>query len=508
MTPPPGLAIPGFPAAQERPGGPGSPGAPGAPQAPYGGGYPPAGPGSTPPAGTPAGGGGYFEPRRAATPPSGTPTGQAPGPYGAPPQAAEAPGPYGAPPQAPEMPGPYGAPPQAPEAPGPYGAPPQAPAPALTSCPICRTPQTGRYCEDCGYDYNLATSARPPGGPAPLGHQPPPAPQPAGGPHGRPEQGRAQQAPPSAQHGYGFPPPSAPPAAPTGFEPSAFEPAAPAPAGFERPTPFERPQQPYEQQNPYEPQSPYERPGYQQPAPAAGYPGAPGAPSFDKRPPAAFPDGDYERPGPVYAEPTGPQPGQPGQPGQQQRPPQQGGDDFGTSFRLTPPGQHGQPQHGQHGQPQPGQHGQPGHQGHGQPSAAPQRTAWVAVVAADPDYFNDMMARSGPEAAGLSFPPYTPERRIPLTGRGQLRIGRRSQQRGTVPEIDLSVSPEDPGASHQHALLAEQPDGSWVVVDQDSTNGTTLNGGPDTLPPHTAIPLNDGDRVHIGAWTTITVHRA
>ncbi|WP_052509177.1 FHA domain-containing protein [Kitasatospora griseola] len=363
----------------------------------------------------------------------------------------------------------------APAAPGPYGAPPAAPAAAAATCPICRSPQTGRYCEECGYDYNLATSARPPGGPAPAGHQPPPAPQPVGGPHGRPEPGRAPQAPPAAQHGYGFPPP----AAPAGFEPSAFEPAAPAPAGFERPTPFERPQQPFE------PQSPYERPGYQQPAPgypaAPGGPGGPAAPSFDKQPPAAFPDGDYERPGPVYAEPSGPQQGH------QQRPPQQSDDDFGTSFRLTPPGQQG--------------HGRP-------PAAAPQRTSWFAVVAADHDYFADMMARSGPEAAGLAFPPYTPERRIPLTGRGQLRIGRRSQQRGTVPEIDLSVSPEDPGASHQHAVLAEQPDGGWVVVDQDSTNGTTLNGGPDTLPPHTAIPLNDGDRIHIGAWTTITVHRA
>lgn len=130
------------------------------------------------------------------------------------------------------------------------------------------------------------------------------------------------------------------------------------------------------------------------------------------------------------------------------------------------------------------------------------------MVSADRDYFTDMMTRSGPDASGLYFPPYSPERRIPLTGRGQLRIGRRSQQRGTVPEIDLSVPPEDPGASHQHALLAEQPDGSWVLVDQDSTNGTTMNGGAEPVPPHTAIPLNDGDRIHIGAWTTITMHRA
>ncbi|RAJ44267.1 FHA domain-containing protein [Kitasatospora sp. SolWspMP-SS2h] len=474
MTPPPGLAIPGFPngpaqpgaqgqpgggqgqpaGGQHRPGGPAAP--PSAPPAYTSSGYPPVGPGSTPPSGTPAGGGGYFEPRRTQTPPAGTPTGP----------AAGAPG--------------------APGAPGPYGAPPPPPATTgLVTCPICRSPQTGRYCEECGYDYNLATSARPPGTA--------PAPQ--------PQQHHQQQ-----QQGYGFPPPAAAPPAP----PAGFDPPAPPQSPYERPQQQpQRHQQPYEQQQraPYEqphaqqqspqpPQSPYERPQqqhqqpqqhapqqHQSPSPyeRPGYPGAqaaqaaasaPSAPSFDKPSAAGFPDVDYERTGPVYAEPSAPPAGHRSQPGP----------DSGTSFRLTPPGQPG-------GAPQ-------------------QRSTWFAVVAHDHDYFTDMMTRSGPEAAGLYFPQYTSERRIPLTGRGQLRIGRRSQQRGTVPEIDLSVAPEDPGASHHHALLAEQPDGSWVVVDQDSTNGTTMNGSPDTLPPHTAIPLNDGDRIHVGAWTTITVHLA
>ncbi|MFE1355667.1 FHA domain-containing protein [Kitasatospora phosalacinea] len=472
MTPPPGLAIPGFPNGPAQPGAQGHPGAqahPGGPAAPPPGppgpppytssGYPPVGPGpgSTPPSGTPAGGGGYFEPRRTPTPPAGTPTGPAAG--------------------APGVPG----------APGPYGAPPPPPpTTGLVNCPICRSPQTGRYCEECGYDYNLATSARPPGAaPGPLGHQPPPAP-----PQG--------QRPP--QQGYGFPPPAAaPPAAPPAFDPPAPPPYEQRPPQPQSPSPYEQQRAPYEQPQqqphapqPHAPQSPYEqRPPQQQPQPpyeqrpgfpaaqAAGAAPAAPAPSFEKPPAAGFPDIDYERTGPVYPEPSAPAPGH--QPPQQQ-PPQSGGDS-GTSFRLTPPGQ--------------------------QPGGAPQqRATWYAVVAPDHEYFTDMMTRSGPEAAGLYFPQYTSERRVPLTGRGQLRIGRRSQQRGTVPEIDLSVSPEDPGASHHHALLAEQPDGSWVVVDQDSTNGTTMNGSPETLPPHTAIPLNDGDRIHVGAWTTITVHLA
>jgi hypothetical protein len=138
----------------------------------------------------------------------------------------------------------------------------------------------------------------------------------------------------------------------------------------------------------------------------------------------------------------------------------------------------------------------------------PVRTNWLAVVRVDRDPFTDKTACSGPEASALFFPPDLPERRIPLPGRGQVRIGRSSQHRGTVPEIDLSVPPEDPGASHQHALLAEQPDGSWVLVDTDSNGGTFVNGDTDPIPPHTPIPLNDGDRIHVGAWTTITLYRS
>lgn len=78
---------------------------------------------------------------------------------------------------------------------------------------------------------------------------------------------------------------------------------------------------------------------------------------------------------------------------------------------------------------------------------------------------------------------------------------------GESPDIDLSVPPEDPGVSHQHAVLVHQQDGSWSVVDQNSTNGTTLNGAEDPIQPYVPVPLKDGDRVHVGAWTTITIRR-
>jgi pSer/pThr/pTyr-binding forkhead associated (FHA) protein len=117
-----------------------------------------------------------------------------------------------------------------------------------------------------------------------------------------------------------------------------------------------------------------------------------------------------------------------------------------------------------------------------------------------------MMQRSGPEATGLNLPAYSPEQRLALTG-NQITIGRRRHSTGESPDIDLARPPEDPGVSHQHAVLVQQPDGSWAVVDQNSTNGTTLNGAEDPIQPYVPVPLQDGDQVHVGAWTTITVRR-
>lgn len=138
--------------------------------------------------------------------------------------------------------------------------------------------------------------------------------------------------------------------------------------------------------------------------------------------------------------------------------------------------------------------------------SAPAAEGWTAVVAADRAYYTAMMARSGPDAGGLYFPQFSPAHQVPLTG-NRITIGRRRHSTGVAPDIDLSRSPEDPGVSHQHAVLVQQPDGTWSVVDQDSTNGTTVNDGEDPIQPHLPVPLRDGDRVHVGAWTTITIHR-
>jgi pSer/pThr/pTyr-binding forkhead associated (FHA) protein len=116
-----------------------------------------------------------------------------------------------------------------------------------------------------------------------------------------------------------------------------------------------------------------------------------------------------------------------------------------------------------------------------------------------------MQALAGPDADGVGFPPFCPERRFPLTGR-QFLVGRRSRSRGIEPEIDLTGPPEDPGVSHAHAILLAQEGGGWAVVDLDSANGTYLNDSEDPIEPNLPVPVSAGDRIHVGAWTTLTLH--
>ncbi|MFI5616696.1 FHA domain-containing protein [Streptomyces sp. NPDC051567] len=205
-------------------------------------------------------------------------------------------------------------------------------------------------------------------------------------------------------------------------------------------------------------------------------------------PPAHEPSTHQQQP--PHQQPPHQSPHQPSQEYQQAQEPH---------YQQQPPPQEYQQEYQQSAYPpqQPQQH---------QPFPSQSGGSWTATIGPDRSYFLAMMERSGPEAAGLSLPAYSPEQHLPLSG-GQITIGRRRASTGESPDIDLSVPPEDPGVSHQHAVLVQQPDGSWAVVDQNSTNGTTLNGGEESIQPYVPVPLADGDRVHVGAWTTITVRR-
>ena len=129
---------------------------------------------------------------------------------------------------------------------------------------------------------------------------------------------------------------------------------------------------------------------------------------------------------------------------------------------------------------------------------------WTAVVGADRAYYERVQAVTGPEGAAVAFPSYFAERRFQLVG-NQMRIGRRSVSRGLSPEIDLTGPPADPGISRLHAVLIAMPDGGWAVLDPGSANGTLVNGSE--IGVGDQVTLHDGDRINLGAWTAITVHR-
>ncbi|WP_327246302.1 FHA domain-containing protein [Streptomyces sp. NBC_01320] len=350
-------------------------------------------------------------------------------------------------------------PPPPPPAPG-YGYP-QGPGSDATQqaelCPQCRTPREAMapFCEECRWNFltNTATSYTPlapqpggPGGPGPGGPVPG---------LNLPPGFQAQQGPPA-------PPQQRDPYEYQSSRPSQVnrpaEPLTPGPPG---PGP-QQPPHPFQQQGP--------------PPPSFQQQGPPPAPSFQQQGPPPPPSFQQQSAPPSFEQSGPPAPPQP----------QATGDDW----MLPPPSQQQVPTQ------QPLQS-----QG---PNQAP--AGWTAVIAPDREYFLAMMQRSGPEATGLNLPAYSPEQRLPLIG-NQVTIGRRRHSTGESPDVDLSVPPEDPGVSHQHAVLVQQPDGSWAVVDQNSTNGTTLNGAEDPIQPYVPVPLQDGDQVHVGAWTTITIRR-
>jgi pSer/pThr/pTyr-binding forkhead associated (FHA) protein len=90
----------------------------------------------------------------------------------------------------------------------------------------------------------------------------------------------------------------------------------------------------------------------------------------------------------------------------------------------------------------------------------------------------------------------------------EVQIGRsRAGSTESAPEIDLAGAAEDPGVSRLHAKLARVQDGAWTIRDLGSTNGTTVNDNPRAVGADTVVPLTEGDQIHVGVWTTITLRR-
>ncbi|WP_328538710.1 FHA domain-containing protein [Streptomyces sp. NBC_00344] len=325
-----------------------------------------------------------------------------------------------------------------------YGYP-QQPTAQAELCPQCRTPrETGApFCEECRWNFLTNTATSY----TPVAPNLP--------------QGFQSQQPPRPPDAFDYqssrPSQMNRPAEPLTGDPSMQQ--GPPPSPYQQQSGPQPPPSFAQQQS-----GPPPPPSFAQPPRAPQAPQQPHQPSAD----------DWLLPPPSRAEQQGQQPPPQVQQAQHQQP-----------QHFQPPQQQQQPQVPQ------------------QPQGAGD---WSLTVGPDREYFMAMMQRSGPEATGLNLPAYSPEQQLPLTG-GQITIGRRRHSTGESPDIDLSVPPEDPGVSHQHAVLVQQPDGSWAVVDQNSTNGTTVNGAEDPIQPYVPVQLEEGDRVHVGAWTTITIRR-
>jgi hypothetical protein len=130
---------------------------------------------------------------------------------------------------------------------------------------------------------------------------------------------------------------------------------------------------------------------------------------------------------------------------------------------------------------------------------APASAAWELVIVADRHYFDRY------DAHDIDFPGGLTPRRLALE-QAEVRVGRgRQGPDGRAEDVDLTGAGGDPALSRLHAVLARQDDGSYTVEDVGSTNGTELNGR--ALASHEPVRLADGDRIQLGAWTTITVRR-
>jgi hypothetical protein len=97
------------------------------------------------------------------------------------------------------------------------------------------------------------------------------------------------------------------------------------------------------------------------------------------------------------------------------------------------------------------------------------------------------------DAPALTLVVINSGRRIPLDVSDDLLIGRRDEQRGIYPDIDLGLDGGyDAGVSRRHAILSHK-EGTYRVEDLGSANGTFVNGK--RLSPQTLATIAHGDEL-------------
>jgi FHA domain len=122
-------------------------------------------------------------------------------------------------------------------------------------------------------------------------------------------------------------------------------------------------------------------------------------------------------------------------------------------------------------------------------STVPALVKWQVIISIDPS----LATPDSPPA------PTQATITIDLTNSINL-IGRTSVARAIHPEIPLDL---DDAVSSRHAILTLHPDGSSILRDIDSSNGTMVNGKD--IAALVDVPLKSGDEITLGHWTRITL---
>lgn len=87
-------------------------------------------------------------------------------------------------------------------------------------------------------------------------------------------------------------------------------------------------------------------------------------------------------------------------------------------------------------------------------------------------------------------------RRISLDGDQELLVGRKDNQRGIYPDVDLGLDGGfDAGVSRRHAIITPRGSG-YLIEDLASANGTFINGR--RLKPQAPAQINSGDELKFG----------
>jgi len=132
----------------------------------------------------------------------------------------------------------------------------------------------------------------------------------------------------------------------------------------------------------------------------------------------------------------------------------------------------------------------------GTPAAPPPVTL---VLGTDRAHWERMVGSGEP-----AFPLVGPTLNFELTG-DRAVLGR--IRTGAPVDVDLALTgtAADPAVSHNQCVFERDGD-VWTVNDAGSSNGTWINDATEPLAPGAVHRLAEGDRILIGAWTSLTVH--